>query len=97
MSAAGGGVETEAQLAVSVRDDRRDPPDGVAGRVLEADDGVIAPVRAGDDRSRRSEVDAEVQRPVLLFSHPRDRGQLFLPPGPTSRGRFGLVGTGHVR
>ena len=71
-------IEPEAELPVLLGDDRRDPLDRVAGRIVEPDHGVVAPVCAGDDRARRSEVDAEFQ------SGPHS----CLPRGPTSRGRF---------
>ena len=93
-----GGVETEAQLAVSVRDDRRDPPDGVAGR-------VAGSRRRGDCPGRRrrrpfasfrSRCRSPKACPALLT--PPRQGPIVPPSGADLKGAFSdWSGTGHVR
>jgi hypothetical protein len=85
-------VETVGELAAPLGDDRRDPLDRISGRIVKADDRVVAAVRACHDRSRGSEVDAEVQWPAS-----RDEG--IVPPLRADlKGRFrDWSRTGHVR
>ena len=60
-----GRVEAVKELAALLGDERRDPLRRVAGRVGEADDGVVPTVGAGDHRARGAEVDAQVHGGML--------------------------------
>lgn len=66
------GVEPEAQLPAPFGYDGRNPTPGVPRVVDEVEDGVIPSVRARDDRSRGSEVDAE-SHPAILSLRARMR------------------------